>query len=492
MHGTNYDLSHDRIRDVAYAELSPIQGKLLHRRVAEALLKYHADSLDSVSAQLAYHAEVAGLYDQAAGYYLQAGEAAQHVYANEQAVALLNRGIILLESQLATPQRDQQRLALYASLAASLLVTRGWTSAELYDAAYEAWQLSEKLHDLKQRFRLINSLNVHYLVRGDLDRAHQFALRALEIAEQQQSADFFVLAHRGQAATHFCRGTFRLAHEYFEKSLSVYDSQQHGMHHFLGTADHGLISYAWGAHTLWLLGYPDQALDQCCAGVRLARELNHPFSEALTLAYLSTLYLFRQELDEVCVAIKRCLTVAQEYNLGFYHRWAHILLAWVRALKDPTPNELTAFQEALANYQADGAALRLPFFLSLQAQLYTKTRQIEAGLESILQAFAAAAHDQEDWWNVELYRLRGKLLDLGGAEAVQVETVYQQAIDLAREQTALALELRATVSLARLWQRQGRIVEAHAQLSTVYTQFTEGFHTPDLQEAQTLLADLAQ
>lgn len=490
--GSRYDLSHDRIRDVVYAELSPIQRKVLHHRAAEALLRRHGANLEVVSAQLAYHYEVAGLCAEAVDYYLQAGEAAQRVYANDQAGALLKRGITLIETLPTTPQRDQQRLDLYASLAAALLVTKGWTSIELYDAAYAAWQLSEKLHNPRQRFRLINSLNVHYLARGDLDRAHQFAMRALAVSEQEQSADFFVLAHRGQAATHFCRGTLRLAHEFFKKSLSVYDLHQHVTHHFLGTADHGLISYVWGAHTLWLLGYPDQALSQCREGVRLAQALNHPFNEALTLAYLSMLYQFRQEREQVHLTAEACLAITQVYNIGFYHRWANTLLAWARALKNPTQNGLTELQTALTEYQADGAGLRLPFYLSLQTLFYEKTDNAKAGLETIDKAFASAAQYNEDWWNAELYRLRGNLLYLQGAVEDKVEMAYQQAISLAREQEALSLELRATTSLARLWQKQARKAQAHDLLSAVYRQFTEGFGTPDLQEAQALLDNLSK
>ncbi|MCB0107824.1 MAG: hypothetical protein KDE53_18010, partial [Caldilineaceae bacterium] len=422
---------HDRIRDVAYAELSPIHCKLLHRRVADMLLERHADNLEAVNAQLAYHYEVAGLCDQAAGYYLQAGEAAQRVYANDQAVALLKRGIALIESRPVTPQHNQQRLDLYASLAAALLVTKGWTSHDLYDAAYMAWQLSEQLHDSRQRFRLINSLNVYYLVRGDLDRANQFALRALEIAKQQQSADFFVLAHRGQAATHFSRGAFRSAHEYFQKSLAVYDAHQHITHHFLGTADHGLISYVWGAHTLWLLGKPDQALRQCREGVRLAQATKHPFSIALTLAYLIMLYQFRREDDQLRHTADACRAVAQQYNIGYYHRWANIFLAWDQAMQTSTTSEATALHQTLVEFETDGAGLRLPFYLSLQAMYQDKVEQTEAGLATVGQAFAAAARHHEDWWNAELFRLRGQLLERQGTDDVEVERVYQQAIDLA-------------------------------------------------------------
>ena len=157
----------------------------------------------------------------------------------------------------------------------------------------------------------------------------------------------------------------------------------------------------------------------------------------------------------------------------------------------PKPNGPMNLQQTLIEFERDGAGLRLPFYLYLQAMYHDTVQQTEAGLETVEHAFAAADRHDEVWWNAELYRLRGQLLERQGTDDVEVERVYQQAIDLAHEQAALALELRATVSLARLWQRQGRIAEAHAKLAAVYARFTEGFDTPDLQEARALLADLA-
>lgn len=146
-------------------------------------------------------------------------------------------------------------------------------------------------------------------------------------------------------------------------------------------------------------------------------------------------------------------------------------------------------QNALDDFRAIGARLRWPYYLSLLALIYEKVGQIEEAVETINRAFAAAARHNENWWNAELYRLRGHLLLLQG-DRDWAEEAYQQAISLAREQESLLLQLRAAMSLARLWQAQGRVEPAYELLATVYHQFTEGFDTPELQEAQALLADL--
>jgi predicted ATPase len=132
--------------------------------------------------------------------------------------------------------------------------------------------------------------------------------------------------------------------------------------------------------------------------------------------------------------------------------------------------------------------LRLPFYFSLLAVVYEQAGMTEKGLETVERALSAAACHNENWWNAELYRLRGNLL-LQNDDA-RAEEAYQLATGLARQQKAPSLELRSTTSLARLWQRQGRAAQAHEALAAIYGSFTEGFDTPDLQAANALLMGL--
>jgi predicted ATPase len=137
-----------------------------------------------------------------------------------------------------------------------------------------------------------------------------------------------------------------------------------------------------------------------------------------------------------------------------------------------------------------GASIRFPYYLSLLAEVYGKAGQPERGVTTIDEALSMAAAHGEHWWEAELHRLRGELLWSQGADLLQVEDAFQRALDIARQQKTLALELRAAVGLARLWHASRRD-EAYQLLSAVYAQFTEGFNTVDLQEAKSLLGDLA-
>jgi DNA-binding SARP family transcriptional activator/tetratricopeptide (TPR) repeat protein len=486
--GAHYDLSHDRIRDVAYAEIPPMQRKRLHRQVAEALTQRHAANLDKVSPQLAYHYEGGGLLSQAVDYYLQAGEAARSVYANDQAGELLNRGIALIEHLPATPQRDQQALSLYMALAVSVRVVKGWTSAELGEAANRALTLSHKLNDTSRRFHLTKALFAHHLVRGDLDQAGQLADQALEIAERDQSDLFFRIAYNDLGVINFFRGKFKLAQTYYKKGFDYFNPEHLDIYKSLVTGDE-ILPFVVSAHNLWLLGYPDKALKLSWEGVDLAQRLNYPLSQAVALPYLTMLYYFRQEIDYVAKYAEACLAVVTRYNIGYYHQWTNIFLAWTQAWQNPDGARLLNLQNALAEFQAIGVGSRWPLNLSLLAVVYEKAEQVKAGLETINRALSAATRYNENWWNAELYRLRGNLLLLQGDSDPAAEA-YQQAIKLAHAQESLSLELRATTSLARLWQAQRRAAPAYEMLTAVYRQFSEGFGTPDLQEAQALLAEL--
>jgi predicted ATPase len=168
---------------------------------------------------------------------------------------------------------------------------------------------------------------------------------------------------------------------------------------------------------------------------------------------------------------------------------ASILRTWSLVCTNPDLDRVNDFRVALNQFRAIGGGIRWNYYFSLLAELYGRIGELQTGLKTLDKAFAVVAGNGEHWWDAEMYRLRGNLLLLQSNDSL-AEADYQQAINLARDKAALSLEMRAAISLARLWQGQGRVMEAYELLSAVYNQFTEGFDTPDLKDAQALLADL--
>jgi len=247
---------------------------------------------------------------------------------------------------------------------------------------------------------------------------------------------------------------------------------------------------AWQAHALWCLGYPQQALSQGLEAVTLVQDLDQPFNQALVSAYLALLQQLRADETVARTHAEQALALTSNFQTPYYRAWAAILASYALALEQPSEEEISRLRDSIDEFKASSARLRLPYYFALLAQVYAKAGRAEEGLAAIDEALAAARTHSERWWDAELHRLRGELLLLRGADSADAEAAFLRAIEIARAQHAKSLELRATMSLARLWSAHHREAEARRRLEDVFGWFTEGFETPDLRAAQLLLSQL--
>ncbi len=187
---------------------------------------------------------------------------------------------------------------------------------------------------------------------------------------------------------------------------------------------------------------------------------------------------------------EQSLALTSKFQAPYYRAWADILASYAAALEQPNEERIGYLRGSITALKAAGARLRLPYYLSLLAQVYVKAGRAVEGMAVIDEALSEARAHNERWWDAELHRLRGELLLIQGADASDVEAALLRAIEIARSQQARSLELRATMSLARLWIAQHRSDDTRRRLDDVYNWFTEGFDTPDLQAAHLLLAQL--
>jgi predicted ATPase len=259
-----------------------------------------------------------------------------------------------------------------------------------------------------------------------------------------------------------------------EQGIALYDRQQHHTHILLYGQDPGVACLSYAAVTLWLLGYPDQALQRSQEALTLAEEVAHPLSLAFARNFAAILHFFRREVPLVQARVEALITLAAEH--GFAHWWAlgTILRGWACAMQGQGEEGMAQICQGLAAWQATGARGAGPYYLAMLAE-----------------ALALANAGGERRHEAELYRLKGQLLLAHSAEQhTEVETCFRHALDLARHQQAKSLELRAATSLSRLWQQQGKRAEAHELLAPIYGWFTEGFDTADLKDAKALLNEL--
>jgi predicted ATPase len=295
-----------------------------------------------------------------------------------------------------------------------------------------------------------------------------------------------------QARTHLEQGLV-LADAHWQRSPYQHDRRQFNGH------DPRVLCRSYAALTLWFLGYPSQAAQRVHEGLTLARELGHPFSMAHALSVVATLHSLRQEGPVVREQAEAARVMAREHGFPFFASWAGILQGWALTKQGAVAEGIAQLRQGLAAYRAIGAALGCPHFLGLLAQAYGRAGQTDQGFTVLEEALTTAHHSGERLYEAELYRLRGELLlQISGRDGAQpasarTEAVrcWRQALDIARRQQAKSLELRAAMSLARLWQQQGKRVEAHDLLASIYGWFTEGFDTADLQEARAMLEALS-
>jgi predicted ATPase len=257
--------------------------------------------------------------------------------------------------------------------------------------------------------------------------------------------------------------------------------------------DPGVACRAFAAWTLWLLGYPDQALARLHEALALAHELSHPYSLAWARCRVAFVSQFRRDVPAVHEQAEATIALSTEQG---FTQWAALgtsLRGWALAMQGQGEEGIAQLRQGTAAWRATGASLYVPYYWTLLADVCDHLGHTADGLQALAEAHTLVEHQEERWWEAEVCRLRGVLLlRQTGTPQVEAETWLQRALDVTRRQEAKSLELRAAMSLSRLWQQQGKQAEVHALLAPIYGWFTEGFDTADLQEAQALLEEFAR
>jgi predicted ATPase len=295
-------------------------------------------------------------------------------------------------------------------------------------------------------------------------------------------------AHLTLGGALFCLAAFVPASRYLEQGATLYHPRQHRSFTSLFATDIGVFCFAWAPHPLWHIGLSDRALKCSREAVRLAEELAHPFSMALSLDYAAIFHQFRREPDAAYQRAEAAIAVCTAHKFAYYLGWAMIIKGWALADRGDYEEGIVDIQKGLKTLRDTGARRSLPYYLSLLAEVYGNRGQTEEGLRIISEAFAEAQNLEERWWEAELHRLKGSLLlQQSAPDAKRAEACFRNAGDVARRQRSLSLELRAANSLYRLYRQQGREKDVRQMLARVYDQFTEGFDTPDVKETTDLL-----
>jgi predicted ATPase len=368
---------------------------------------------------------------------------------------LLRRALALLD-QHPEASRPAVELPLQAALSSAIQVTQGWASPDLDAVFARLFELSRSVGDAEQRATALLKALGFSAVRADFHRAHSLLAELPAAMRGIESPTLRVMASTLELGTYLFQGRFARAEAVFLASKGVYQPEHHRTHVELAGADYGVLGYSWSSHGLWCLGRADEAFDRAHESLKIARSLGHPFSKALALSYLATLHQMGGDLEHTRTFAAEARAISERHHVLYYGAWSAILLAWVEASREPArlsdphhpSRALAMLRQRIDEFTATGGGARLPYYLSLLAGSQAKGGEDLVALRTLDEAVEISSLHGDTWWDAELHRMRGELLQRQGDKNDEAHAALQRAASIAREQGATMLEQRALGSLA--------------------------------------------
>jgi predicted ATPase/DNA-binding winged helix-turn-helix (wHTH) protein/class 3 adenylate cyclase len=454
-----YSFKHALVQDAAHGSLLRNTRQQLHAQIANALETHSPEIIESQPELLAQHYAEAGL-------------------ALDQLTLLPD-----------IPERRQKELEFSSGLGAVLNVVKGSAAPETGQAYARARELWEQLGSPVGFIQVPCGQSRYHAHRGELDVAQSLAEDLLHLSRRRNDSAGLVMGHYSSGRNLMWVGSFASSRSHLETVLALYDSNSH----------HSLVRQS-GIHpqvaaraalgiVLFCLGFPDQALAQSNKAIAEARRLAHPPTLAMSLSMDTHLLSIIGDDIGLEQRVDGLVAVANDQGFPFYRAKGVIYRGWVTAKNADVTEGLSLLRAGSSAYCATGATVWMPLYIALLAGACEIAGQIEESAARLNQAVQLVERTGERWFAAELDRRRGRLL-LRQNHPKAAEELYRKALGIAREQEAKLWELRAAVSLARLWRDQGRRAAAHDLLAPASGWFTEGFATPDLKDAKALLDEL--
>jgi predicted ATPase len=487
-----YLFKHALIQDAAYASLLKSTRQQVHQQVAQVLEAQFPALVETQPELVAWHYTAAGCTEQAVRYWQRAGENASNRSAHLEAISHLTTGIELLKTLPETPAHTQHALTLYIALGAALQVAKGQAAPTVEQAYTQAYALCQQVGETPELVSVLYGLWRFYLARPQFHTAREHGETLLRLAQHAHDPSLAVIAHQALGVTWLWLGALPAARQHLEDAIARYTPAQHHALVFRTGLDPGVACRANAARALWLLGYPEQALACIHEALTLAHELSHPYSVAFAQCFAAIVSQFRRDVPAVHEHAEAAVALSTGQSFPQWDAWGTSLRGWALAMQGQGEEGMAEVRQGSAAWRATGAALLVPYLCTLLADVSDHLGHPADGLQVLAEADTLMEQQEERWWEAEIHRLRGVLLlQQPGTPQAEAEACFRQALDIARRQQAKSLELRAAMSLARLWQQQGKRAEANDLLTPVYGWFAEGFDTADLQEAKMLLEALA-
>jgi predicted ATPase len=484
-----YTFKHALVRDAAHDSLLRNARQQLHAQIAEALETYSPEITESQPELLAQHYAEAGLLEKSVTYWGKAGHRSAARFAMAEAAAQFQKGLDQLALLPDSPERQNRELELRSGLGAALMAVKGSGALETGQVYARARQLWERLGSPSEFLHVAFGQSRYHLNCGEFDRALRLDEDLLRLSRQRKDPTGLVLGHYSSGRTLLFLGRFASSRSRLEAGLALYDPISHrSLVHQTGS-HRQVSSQAFLGIGLFCLGHPEQALAQSRAAVTEARRLAHPPSLAMSLDYGARLLTLVGDKAVLGEWADQLVVLAIEQGFPQWRGLGTVYRGWAKVKNGDVVEGMALLSGGSNASRAAGAELWVPSNIALLAAACEIAGKIEEALALLDDALQIVERTGGRWFAAELYRHKGQLL-LRQGHSEAAEELFHKALSIAADQEAKLWELRAAVSLARLWRDQGRRAEAHDLLAPVYGWFTEGFDTPDLKEAKALLDTL--
>ena len=495
-----YLFKHALVQDAAYGTLLREPRRALHARIAETLEREFVDISEAQPELLARHCTDAGLTEKAGGLWGKAGQRSLERSALVEAIAQLTRALSQIAALPATPALRQEQIKLQVALITPLIHVKGYAAPETTAVAERARLLIEQAHALGEPpeeplllFSVLYGFWVANIVAFKGDVARNLAVQFLEFAEKQRATAPLMMGHRMMGISLTMTGDIAKAQAHCDLALALYDPADHRLLATRFAVDARVAVWSYRSLSLWIFGHPDAALADAEHALRDAREIGQAATLMYTLFHTAYFAYFHcRNYPATNALLHELIALADEKGAAFWKAGGEMLQGCVLAFTGKPSDAVHTITTGLGAWRSTGATLFIPEHLSCLARALAELGQLEDAWRCIGEAMMAMDTTKEKWAEAEVHRVAGEIaLKSPDPDAAKAEANFQQALTIARQQQAKSWELRAAMSLARLWRDQGKVREARELLAPVYGWFTEGFDTRDLKEAKALLEELA-
>ena len=493
-----YLFKHGLVQDAAYSTLLRERRRLLHRRIVEMLETQFPETAESQPELIARHCTEAGLIEKAVAFWAKAGRRSMARSALVEAVAQLTRALDQIATLPSTPRLRREQIELQVATITPLMHVKGYAAPEVKAATERARLLIEQAEALGEPpenplllYSVLFGFWITNAVAFNGDAALALAGQFLELAEKQGASVPLLLGHGLMGFSLLVTGNFTQSLRQTDQALALYDPAVHRPLAMLFGQDSRVTNLSQRSLALWFLGYPDAALAGANQFLKEARQIDQVGTLFNALNFSFVVHFLCGAHPTADALANELSTLADEQDAGMWKPAGLAYRGWILAGSGRASEAVQLITSALAALRATGTTLFTPVSLSLTAKCYADLGQLDDAGRSVDEATTVIERTKETWFEADVYRIAGEVaLKSPQPDVARAEACFERALSVARMQQAKSWELRAAMSLARLWRDQGKVQQARELLAPVYGWFTEGFDTLDLKEAKALLDEL--